>query len=130
MESSVWPQFWTYGRKILSSHPDCNGWSDWLVRTTSFASHFIGSLTAALLCMGQLLCSLSGFTLLILDEFYLEAFLCDMISVIYTQRLLCFGAFPPLCPPLFHSSFLTLPLILYVFNPFSNLANIVGLIQW
>uniref|UniRef100_A0A8C0X806 FUN14 domain-containing protein 1 n=1 Tax=Castor canadensis TaxID=51338 RepID=A0A8C0X806_CASCN len=31
VESSVWPQFWTYGRKILSSYPDCNGWRDWLV---------------------------------------------------------------------------------------------------
>ena len=31
VESGVCLQLWTYGRKILSSHPDCDGWSEWLV---------------------------------------------------------------------------------------------------
>lgn len=42
--------------------------------------------------------SVSGFTVLIPEELYLETFLGDMISVIYTQILLGFGDHPPLHP--------------------------------
>ena len=55
---------------------------------------------------GPITCSVGGFTLLIPEELDLEAFLCGMISVINTQRLLGFGDIllhPPLFPP--HPSF-------------------------
>ena len=72
-----------------------------------FLLHFTGSLTAALLYLGQLV--LSGFTMLIPEELYLETFLGDMISVIYTQTL---------CWVLVIILLLILPLIFFFFAYF------------
>lgn len=123
VESSVWPQFRTYGRKILSGHPDCNGWSEWLVRT-SFFLEFHWEPDYCPFVSGPIPCSVSGFTLLIPKELYLEAFLCPKMSVIYSHRLLGFDDPPPPCPPL--CPLLTLPLVLCRFPPFSALADVIG----
>ena len=120
VESSVWPQFRTYGRKILGSHPDCNGWSEWLVRTSFFCYISLGALLLPF-CTWANWYSVSGFTMLIPEELYLETFLGDMISVIYTQTL---------CWVLVIILLLILPLIFFcLFYPFSDLADVVDLIQ-
>lgn len=65
------------------------------MRKTSFFVKFHWEPDYCPFVSGPITCSVSGFTLLIPEELYLEAFLCGMISVINTQRLLGFGDHPP-----------------------------------